>query len=166
MGDYYKNIVIVKSKLLFQYGTEGKNVSHILLKYLDKLDLFDIMDLIQSKANQKLWKKISMKRNDNKSPIKLELEKKEAKKVVKFNMVINNLNISISISFIPGYRIKDGRSKHIFKLKHKISFDISKLDVPNNINVVKHTHTIHTKEQLICKDKMSTTKRIIADYFT
>jgi len=29
---------------------EGKNVSHILLKYLDKLDLFDIMDLIQSKA--------------------------------------------------------------------------------------------------------------------
>jgi len=106
VGDYYKNIVIVKSKLLFQYGTEGKNVSHILLKYLDKLDLFDIMDLIQSKANQKLWKKISMKRKDNKSPIKLELEKKEAKKVVKFNMVINNLNISISISFIPDTELK------------------------------------------------------------
>jgi len=107
-----------------------------------------------------------MKRNDNKSSIKLELEKKEANKVVKFNMKINNLNISISISFIPGYRITDGRSKHIFKLKHKITFDISILDEPNNINVVKHTHTIHTKEQLICKDKMSTTKRIIADYFT
>jgi hypothetical protein len=165
--EYYKNIVIVKSKLFFQYGKEGQNVSHMLLKYLDKLDLFDIMDLIQGKANHKLWKKISMKTNDKRSPIKLELEKKEkeANKVVKFNMEINNLNISISISFIPGQRIKDGRSKHLFKLKHKISFNISILDVPNKINVVKHTHTIHTKEQLICKDEMSTSKRIIPDYF-
>lgn len=105
-----------------------------------------------------------MKTNDKRSPIKLDLEKKEANKVVKFNMVINNLNISISISFIPGQRIKDGRSKDLFKLKHKITFDISILDVPNKINVVKHTHTINTKEQLICKEKMSTTKRIIADY--
>jgi hypothetical protein len=145
--DYYKKIVIVKSKLFFQYGKEGNNVSHILLKYLDKLDLFDIMDLIQGKANHKLWKKISMKTNDKRSPIKLDLEKKVENKVVKFNMEINNLNISISISFIPGEKFKDGRSKHLFKLKHKITFNISILDVPNKINVIKHTHTIHTKEE-------------------
>lgn len=56
--DYYKKIIIVKSKLFFQYGKEGIKISHMLLKYLDKLDLFDIIDLIQGKADKKLLSKI------------------------------------------------------------------------------------------------------------
>jgi hypothetical protein len=163
--EFYDKYLIVKSKLFFKYGKEGLNFSNMLLKYLDKLDLFDIIDLIQArpevsgKSDSKLLRK--RLKNANK---KIGLVTEPNNKVVKFNIKKNDLNISISISFLN--RIKDRRSKDLFKLKHKVTFDISLLDIQGKFKVIKHTHTINTKEHLICKEKLDYIQCAIADFLS
>jgi len=166
-----KKYVIVKSKLFFKYGQEGIIISHMLLKYLNKLDLFDIIDLIQGNSDSKLLKKILKYTKPLPQGTKrIELVTESNNKPVKFNIKNNNLNILISISFLK--IIKDGRSKDLFKLIHKVTFDISLLDIQDKIKIIKHTHTIHTplrcaergKEHFICKEKLDCIQLAIAEY--
>jgi hypothetical protein len=163
--EYDNKIIIVKSKIFFKYGPEGIKIGHMLLKYLDKLDLFDIIDLIQArsgKSNSKLLRKIINKTLWD--PKKKGLVTDPINKVLKFNIINNNLDISISICFLK--RIKDRRSKDLFKLKHKVNFDIALLDIQGKIKIIKHTHIIHTKEYLICKKRLDCTQLVIAEYIT
>lgn len=121
------------------------------------MDLFDIIDLIQAYSDAKLLKKILHYKNKN-----IDLVSEPSNKVEKFNIKYGDLNISISISFLK--RMTDRRSKKIFKLKNKVLFDISLLEIENQIRVILHSHIIHTKEHLICKEKMNNTNFIIAKY--
>lgn len=138
---------ILESKLFYIYGEAGNKIRNILIKYLDNLDLFDIIEVIMNKyGSKKFFKKI---------PISID------KRVIKFKFISYDLEILISIAFVGKFKYKIKKNE-IFK--HKITLNINLIEEKKRIKVIKHTNIIKTYD--LNPENISFIKTAVADSLT